>query len=760
MEGKQPQGHDRVRAGARAAPWIGAPGRQGSWRLHAGLAAEAGRDALGRLVGLETDRRSWFNWLPVAFGLGIGAYFAADREPLAWGPPAALLAAAAAAWALRRRPVAAALALALAALFGGLWAAQLRTERVRAPTLERVIIGEVSGFVEAVDERSADQRLVLLVTGVPPLERATLPQRVRVTLGKDRVDAGEHIRLRARLMPPPEAARPGGYDFARDAFFRGIGAIGSGLGRIERVPAPEPAPLVVRANAAIDQARNAMTERIAALIGGQAGAVAAALVTGKRGLISEETNDVLRGAGIYHIVSISGLHMVLAAGAVFWLVRAALALVPAAALLWPLKKIAAVAAMVGASFYCIFSGSEVATERSLIMTLIMLGAILADRPALSMRNLALAALVVLALEPDALLGPSFQMSFGAVAALIAFAEWDRGRARANAVEPGLLPRLLRGARLATLGLLVTSIIAGAATAPFGAFHFQTYNPYGLIGNMLALPFVSLVVMPAAVAGALLYPLGLDALAWWVMGAATEPVLAVSRHVAALGGSTKVVPAYGLAAILLMGTGLLFLTLLSTSLRWLGLAPLAIGIGLAARPDRADIFIDREGAGVAVRAASGSLAVIGRPGNFVTAQWLKADGDERRPDDASVKPASACDGLGCVMRLPSGRAVAWSRDPATIAEDCGRADLVVTPLRWRGACAALLVDRVTLDRFGAISVRDEPGGLRARSAREPEAPRPWTRRTTPPAPLTAAPQRNAPQQPSATVEDDPSSASPD
>lgn len=167
----------------------------------------------------------------------------------------------------------------------------------------------------------------------------------------------------------------------------------------------------------------------------------AALVTGKCGLISEETNEILRGAGIYHIVSISGLHMVLAAGSIFWLASALLALVPMLALGWLLKKIAALLAMFGASGYCIFSGSEVATERLLIMTLIMLGGVLVDRPALSMHDLTFAALVVLAPEPGAMLGPSFQMSFGAVATLVAYAEWHRHRRDRMASNPGSWPAL-------------------------------------------------------------------------------------------------------------------------------------------------------------------------------------------------------------------------------------------------------------------------------------------------------------------------------
>lgn len=752
MEGKQRSKHrNGTRIGAAVIAGHG-PAASASWRLRAALAAEHWRQDLALAVETETARRTWFNWLPVAFGLGIAAYFMADREPLWWGPPAFMGAFAALAIALRRRPVAFMVMIALCMACAGMLAATLRTERVMAPAIERTMIAKLSGFVESVEERTRDMRIVVLVTGFGTTPSDQLPQRVRITVPKGALAAGEHISVTGRLMPPPEAARPGGYDFARDAFFRGLGAVGSGLGQIERSPAPGLAPLALRMNAAIDVARNAMTERIATLIGGQAGAVAAALVTGKRGLISEETNEILRGAGIYHIVSISGLHMVLAAGAIFWLARAALALVPAAALSWPVKKIAAVLAMLGATAYCIFSGSEVATERSLIMTLVMLGAILADRPALSMRNLAIAALIVLALEPDAMLGPSFQMSFGAVAALIAFAEWQRLRPKPESVEPGLVGRALRAVKFGFVGMFITSVLAALATAPFGAYHFQTYNPFGLLGNMLALPFVSLVVMPAAVAGALLYPLGLDAMAWWIMGLATEPVLAVSRFVSDFGGSTQVVPAYGVAAVGSLGFALILMTLLTTWLRALALLPLAAGVALAANPPRADIFIDREAAGVAARASDGRLAVMGRPGSFVAEQWLKADGDGRKPDDASTREGSACDTGGCVISLPNGRTVAWSRDPLTVSEDCQRADLVVTPLRWDGACAALMVDRRTLDRFGAISISATPAGLVARTGRNPDAPRAWSRKVTP-RPATAA-------TPALSADDDVSSGAPD
>jgi competence protein ComEC len=751
MEGKERTGKPRARAAAAALHGARAALRSPSAWL--GVTFSAAGRGVGAAIAAESERRTWFNLLPVAFGAGIGAYFLADREPLWWGPGLALLLLGAGAFLARARTFAFAILLALAAAAGGLQAGLWRTERVAAPMLERIMIAPLSGFVESVEERTGDMRLVLAVTAFGSLAEAERPARVRVTSRKGAIAAGAHVTLNARLMPPPDPARPGGYDFGRDAFFRGFGAVGSGLGPISLSAPPREPGWRLEANAAIDAARNAMTERIARLIGEQAGAVAAALVTGKRGLISEESNEALRAAGLYHIVSISGLHMVLAAGSAFWIVRALLALFPAVALAWPVKKIAAGAAMLIATGYCVFSGAEVATVRSLIMTLIMLGAILADRPALSMRNLAIAALIVLAREPDALLGPSFQMSFGAVGALIAYAEWQRRRQREDGPRRGLIGRIARTLRLAVVGLIVTSIIASAATGPFGAFHFQTWNPYGLIGNVLALPFVSLVVMPAAVVGALLYPLGLDALAWWLMGLATAPVLAVSSYVAGFGGAVNVVPAFGVFALVLLGCGLAVLVILTTWLRLLAALPLAAGMALAASPPRADIFVDRAASGLAARAAGGALAVAGRPSAFVLEQWLRADGDARKPGDASLSQGAACDRRGCVITLAGGETVAWSRDPLAVSEDCERATVVVTPLRWDGVCAALMIDRATLDRFGAISVRVTPRGLVAATSRDPDSLRPWSRPEPRPRAPTAPPSSEATE----TTEADLSSA---
>ena len=390
-----------------------------------------------------------------------------------------------------------------------------------------------------------------------------------------------------------------------------------------------------------------------------------------------------------------------------------------------MKKIAAVVAMGGATAYCIFSGADVATERSLIMTLVMLGAILVDRAALSMRNLALAAMIVLLREPEALLGPSFQMSFGAVAALIAFAERWEGRSRA--APPPALPWPLGPIWTAALGILVTTMLATAATAPFGAYHFQTFNPFGLLGNAMALPFVSLFVMPAAVFGVLAYPFGLDWPAWALMGLASDAVLKVAHWVATIDHSTVTVAAFGPAVLTCFALALLWLTLWTTGWRWLAALPLVFGVAIAGKPERPEILIERDGSGLAVRGPDGRLAIAGKPSRFVLQQWLASDGDSRSPDDPTLRSGVTCDRLACVAQTADKRTVSYTRERLAIIEDCLRADLVVTAIPWSGVCKATLVERGALSRDGATSLYRTTSGWSSHVADPSAADRPWSRR---------------------------------
>ena len=749
--------------GARAVAgvWAGATGAPA-------LTLDRLAAAFARWIERERAERRASLWLAPAFGLGGLAYFAADREPSLIAPILAALAAFALAIKAARGPSARALGAALAAalFFSGFAAAALRAHTVAAPVLERLRVAKVTGFVETVDDRGQGGRLLIRVASIEGLPPDATPARVRVTTKRRAsVEAGASVSATMRLLPPARASEPGGYDFSRDAFFARIGAVGSVMGPLEKIPDLD-VGLAARAMAAVDRARNRLTDRIVEVVGaGLApgdGAVAAALVTGKRGLIPEEANDALRGAGIYHVVSISGLHMVLAAGLFLWLARGALTLVPGLALTRPIKSWAALIAMAGATAYCVFSGSEVATERSLVMTLVMLGAIVVGRPALAMRNLALAAIIILIREPETILGPSFQMSFAAVAGLIAAFERGPGHVEATPAPSrrlGLWPHRLR---LAIFATVVSSLVASITTDPFATFHFHRVTPYGLIGNALTLPLVEFVVMPAALVGVAVHPFGLDAPVWTVMGWGTTGMMAVARYVADLPLSTLHIPAFGAGALACMALGVVWWCVWASPLRWAGALAFALGLVFAARAPQPDLVVDPQARAMAVRGADGRLQIVGaRANGFGASQWLLADADARAPVEA--QGAARCDRLGCVATLPDGRPVALVFELQALAEDCARAAVVVTRWRTGGLCAGpdLVIDGATLDESGAISARMAGRGFALTRDRPRGYDRPWAPARRAPRPAAQPrPATSAPPQAEARDEADPTLYAPE
>ncbi|MDB5641053.1 MAG: competence protein ComEC [Hyphomicrobiales bacterium] len=714
----------------------GAPGWSlGLWRARPGPQPVGWRTALAgalsAMLSQEVRERRLFLWLPVFFLAGILAYFAAAQEPSPVAPLVAMaLFAAVHVWSGRRGAIGfSRLSLVLAFVFAGFSAGVLRTASMAAPALAAIKVAKVTAFVETVDPRKSGGRLLLRVGAIEGLAADATPSRLRVTVRTlDGVRAGAFIRATMRLVPPAEPSEPGGYDFSREAFYMGIGGVGSVVSRVEDAPAFD-VSAIARLNAAIDRARNDLTARIATAIGGDDGAVAAALVTGKRGLIGEGANDVLRGAGIYHVVSISGLHMVLAAGLFMWSLRALLALSPAIALYWPVKKISALFAMLGATAYCIFAGSEVATERSLVMIIVMLGAVLCDRPALSMRNLAIAALLVMAREPESVMGPSFQMSFSAVAAMIAL--FERGpQAEPGERGQGWWARVARALAV----MLLTTFVAGVATGAYASFHFHRINPYSLIGNSLTLPLVEFVVMPMALLGVVTGPFGLDGPVWSIMGYGITGMMEVSRHVAGIAGSTRYVEGFGVGALLTISLGLMWLTLWRSAIRYAGIPVALAGLLMAQAARPPDLAVDAAARSLAVRGFSGRFAVLNGKGNdFAVSQWLLGDADSRKPGAPELAGEGRCDASGCVTRLIDGRTVALVLTPAALAEDCQRADIVVTRLHVFGRCTGpeLVLDGEHFAARGATELRLAPdGSLALRTARIETIDRPWSPRRTP------------------------------
>ncbi|MGA3302700.1 MAG: ComEC/Rec2 family competence protein [Methylovirgula sp.] len=360
------------------------------------------RALLREALAQEIAERRFFLWLPVAAGAGVVCSIYADHEPSLIFVGIGLLVSGAIAVLLRHRPLAFAISLAIFALFLGFASAGWRAQSVAAPVLTHVKIATIEGFIEEMDFRETGARFVLRPDSIDGLAGNETPYRVRLTIRRTPpFEAVTYVKLKARLLPPAHASLPGGYDFARDAWFARIGAVGNVLGRVEVLTPPRDPSSLFRMGAAIDRARNALARRVDTIVGGDAGAIAAAMVTGKRDYLSEDTKDIIREAGIFHIITISGVQMTLVAGIFFIGFRRLLAMSPTLALHYPIKKWAAGAAILGAILYDMLTGSRVGTERALTMTVIILAAVMIGRGSLTMRNLAFAALIVILIEPEA-----------------------------------------------------------------------------------------------------------------------------------------------------------------------------------------------------------------------------------------------------------------------------------------------------------------------------------------------------------------------
>jgi len=610
----------------------------------------------------------------------------------------------------------------------------LRTARVETPVLDHLRTVRLQGFVEEVDIRNVGARFIVRVIQSGSLPADLAPRRVRVTTrAMPDFAAGDYVALSARLWPPPRAVIPGGYDFSRDAYFEGIGAVGSTLGAVSVLPPPQSAPWRARFFAAIDRARNRLAVRVDSIIGGDEGAVAAAMVTGKRDFLSNDARDLIREAGIFHIITISGLQMTLVAGIFFVVARRLFALSPALALNYPIKKWSAGVAMAGSLLYDLGTGSRVGTERALIMTLIVLGAVILDRRALSMRNLALAVLAIVALEPDAIVGVSFQLSFAAVAALIAVME-ARLAALDHRPDP-FLPGRSREPRRGTLmahvvdrpvRILLAAFCATCATASFMAYHFHDLSPYVLIGNPLTLAIIECFAVPGALLGAVLYPLGLDAPVWLYVGLGIKFILWVARFIAAAPGSTVHVRAFAPYALPLLGLAVISAVIWRSWLFRATAIPLvALGVIGAFSGPRYDAILAPSGDLVALRGADGLLQIVGKHFNaFTVEQWLAADGDDRDPAVARDRH-SLCDRDGCIAALRSGGALSVVTETPAFEEDCMRAAVLVSGLSAPADCPAQVFDQRLLAGTGAVGLTWNGSTFLIATDRSSLEDRPWS-----------------------------------
>lgn len=720
---------------------------EASDRLSSGVVSAPGRRwvaaGLSRLVYMRLDnvlasislrfaeeRSSLFNWLPVVYGLGIGAYFALHGEP----------ALAAAALPLVIGIIGAALApqaglrkwTAVALIVGGLGFlnAKIRTEWVSAPVLDRTVRAvEVAGVLERREPHAKrGERLTLRLTSIARVEPDRLPQRarIRVMTAAGDIRPGDTLRLTATLSGPAPPAIPGGYDFARTAFFERIGAVGYALKPpqiLKRATETEP-PLALRVRAAVEYLRQQIAARIAAALPGERGAMATALITGERGGITQETTDAYRDSGLIHILSISGLHMAIMAGAVFAIIRLVLAAVPRIALTQPIKKWAAVGGAIAAVTYYAISGGSAATLRATLMMLVFFSAIMLGRPAIAMRNVAIAALLILLVFPEALLDVGFQMSFAAVAALVSAYEFVRSGMERRGLTPGPIAR----AGLFLGGIVFSTVIAGLAVTPLSIYHFHAMQHYAPLANLIAVPVCNLIVMPAALATLLFLPFGLESGPLWLMALGIDAMGATARTVSSLPGAVTTIPQIPKTAFALILTGGLWLVIWQRRWRLAGLPLIMLGVALAPLASRPDILVGREGALVAIRDASGRLKVHAqRPSNFELKRWLEHDGDSRAPAGAVKGVGFRCDPMGCSVNA-EGKILVASRHPGSLADDCERAEILIVSGERPAQCPRpqLIFDRQDLRRSGTVALYgDGAGGFHIETVADARGRRPWT-----------------------------------
>ena len=662
------------------------------------------------------QRGHLFPWLPVAMACGIGLYFALTFEPsvmtlygvAALGALSLLL-------APRIGEGFSPFAVLIAMTAIGFALAGYRAHSVAGAVLDWRYYGPVEGRVIGIDRSASDaMRLTLDQVVLSRVGPSETPERVRVSLHGIAADGGrpqpgQRVMTTAHLSPPGGPVEPGGFDFQRHAWFGQLGAVG--YTRVPVLAIEEAQPGI---GLAIFRVRMAISAHVRAALPGDIGGFAAAVTTGDRSGMSAEALEALRASNTAHLLAISGLHMGLLSAFVFGLLRYSFALVPWVALRWPTRNLSAIGALIVAAGYLMLSGGNVATERAFVMAAVALTAIVVNRRALSIRAVAIAALIVLTMRPETLLSPGFQMSFAATTALVAVFGWMRDarfRAGPNWLQP-------------VIGVVVSSAVAGLATAPIGAAHFNAIAHYGLLANLLSVPLMGVLVVPAAVLAALLAPLGLQFIGLWLMGLGLRWILWVAETVSALDGARSFVAGPSALVLPLVALGLLFVILWQGRARWIGVAPAFVGMALWQVETRPTILIAETGGLVGVMTAEGRAVSKARGAGFIASNWLENDGDSSTQAQAAERwpssegPASIIIGETEIVHLSGKKA-------ARAFKSCRPGQMIVasTPIAQTGC---VVLDPEALRRTGAIAIDNQDGRLVWRTTREVTGTRLWSR----------------------------------
>jgi len=651
---------------------------------------------------LEAERAQLPPWFVVGFGAGIAAWFALDRPEqwIAFLCTAAALAlvgfvtgSGRAGRALGWFALAASIGCAL--VWGrALWVAE--------PRLDHPVVVDLAGRVDSVDHLATRDSVRLLVAPRDP----SLPPHVRVSIDEDKfprgVAPGAEISLRARLAPPPPMALPGTYDFARDAWFWGIGAVGKALGDIAVEKTAQPQGL--------DGVRSRLREHIFERLRPSPAGIAVALVTGDQNAVDRDDADAMRRAGLTHLLSVSGLHIAAVVAFAMLLSMKLLALSERLALRFNLVLVSVGVAAAAGIGYTLLTGAQVPTVRSCVAALLILAGIALGRDAISIRLIAAGALVVLIFRPEAVAGPSFQMSFAAVTSIVALHSMPWARRLFERREEGVVARLAR-AVVATVG---TGLAVEIALAPLALYHFHRTGFYGVGANIIAIPLTTFVIMPLEGAALLFDAVGWGKPLWFLCGAAIDGLLRLAHATASARGAVALLPSMPGWAFAFMVIGGIWLCLWNTRVRLLGIAPFVVGaIGAAAAP-WPDLLVTGDGRHLAVVTADGTPLILrDRAGDYVRGLLAEAAGFDGEVGDLGDRPYSDCSNDACVALLRKGTGQwrllatrsAYRIDWDTLTAACAEADIAVSDRRLPRGCVPhwLKLDSSTLARTGGLAI---------------------------------------------------------
>ena len=656
------------------------------------------------LQGLLAARGTLFPWVPVFMACGIGLWFRLTWEPGVGFYTLAALGFGAAVLVWRRGPeIIQPVAAAVGCVAFGVLVAGLRVHLVASPVLTFRYYGPVEGRIIDIDRSQSDFLRVTLDRVV--LNRVApdrVPARIRISLHGDGAGVapvpGLTVMLTAYLTAPPGPSEPGGFDFRRMAFFDRLGAVGYTRTPLVALAPPE------QGTQRINRLRAALSASIMARIPGQAGAFASGAVTGDRAQITQDTVADLRDSNLSHLLAISGMNLAFITGFVFALLRYGLALVPPLALRVNTKKIAAVACLGVAAFYLALSGSNVATERAFVMVAVALIAVLADRRGLSMRTVAISAWVLLTLSPESLLAPGFQMSFAATTVLIAgFGALDK-RIMREKVPRWAMP---------IFTLVLSSVLAGLATAPLAAAHFNRFTDYGLVANLLTVPAMGALIMPGSVVATLLAPVGLEGIGLWMMEMGSRWILFIAHWIAGWTGSVTGIPTPGIWVLPLITFGVIWAILWRGKARAFGVLPVLVALILWTTGGRPPLLISGDAALVGMLGSEGRALSAPKGAGFAAESWLENDGDLGDQESAAARPGFSGQGKGVRVFDLDGWSGLHLKGKAAVADldgACRRADLVIIAAQVGQAPeGCTVIDLGLLKRTGTLAVWPQTDG---------------------------------------------------